>query len=143
MAEWAPNLEECFLRHNKLTELRVTEWPKTLKILQVSSNKLKSLDELVPGMTEESSLTHLYANGNLLQSLPQGILTSHPKLERLVVSHNPPLTDMPQEVWDRVQEEQDDKSIQILWQPNPNLKEPGTETSSAFVDTKATAMQVC
>ena len=143
LAEWAPNLEECFLRHNQLTELRVNVWPKTLRILQISSNKLKSLDELVPGTTGGSSLTHLYANGNLLQSLPQGILTSHPKLERLVVSHNPPLTHMPQEVWERVQDEQDDKTIQILWQPNPNLKEPGSEPAAALLETAATAMQVC
>jgi Leucine-rich repeat (LRR) protein len=146
LAEWAPNLEECFLRHNGFFELGVRKWPSTLKILQVSSNKLTNLDELV-GDGASQALTHLYANGNRLESLPEGILKTHPHLERLVVSHNPPLTEMPQEVWQRLKDDKggddDDKrkACQILWLPNPNLKDPGAEDCvPEVVDSK---MRVC
>jgi len=146
LAEWAPNLEECYLRHNDFSELGVRKWPSTLKILQVSSNKLTNLDELV-GDGASQALTHLYANGNQLESLPEGIMTSHPHLERLVVSHNPPLTEMPQEVWQKLEDYKGDggddkrKACQILWQPNPNLKDPGAEECAPeVVDTK---MRVC
>ena len=145
LAEWAPNLEECFLRHNHLTKLRIRNWPQTLKVLQVSSNQLVGLDEIVGEAF--TSLTHLYANGNRLESLPEGILSSHPNLERLVVSHNVPLTSMPQEVWQRLKDNKDEsnteKAVQILWQPNPNLREPGTEENADSVETKSTKMQVC
>lgn len=145
LAEWAPNLEECFLRHNNLTELRVREWPKSLKILQISSNQLSSIDELV-GDGRSLSLTHVYANGNELKSIPEGILKSHPMLERLVISHNPPLTHMPAEVWEKLQnikDNNDDNSIQILWQPNPNLRAPGTWNGIDALENKGTLIRVC
>ncbi len=142
-AEWAPNLEECFLRHNNLTELRVQNWPKSLKILQISSNQLKGLDDLV-GDGRSLSLTHVYANGNHLESIPKNILSCHPTLERLVISHNPPLTHMPEEVWQRLQDTKDsndDNTIEISWQPNPNLRAPGDNADT--VENKATNMHVC
>ena len=126
-AEWVPNLEECFLRHNDFAQLGVTSWPKTLEVLQVSSNKLTNLDEIV-GDGSSPALRHLYANGNELTSVPEGVLACHPKLERLVVNHNPPLTKLPHEVWKKLEEQTDsgesDAALQILWQPNPNLTIP-------------------
>merc|ERR1712028_181364 len=106
-------------------KLGVTKWPQTLKILQVSSNQLEDLNEIMMDTTNGSNnksndnedddgatststattttalpaLTHLYANGNQLKQIPEGILTQHPKLQRLVISHNAPLIDLPHEMW--------------------------------------------
>jgi Leucine-rich repeat (LRR) protein len=144
LAEWAPNLEECFLRHNGFAALGVRHWPKTLKILQVSSNRLKSLGELV-GDGASPALTHLYANGNALEEVPEEILGCHPKLERLVISHNPPLADLPNEVWSKLKDDEngdgDDRGAKILWQPNPNLRAPWAESSASATET--TNKHVC
>eukprot|EP00536_Pseudo-nitzschia_multiseries_P008043 jgi/Psemu1/296777/fgenesh1_pm.198_\ len=146
LADWTPNLEELLLRHNKFRELGVQKWPSTLKILHVSSNQLENLDELVVNDGGSPSLTHLYANGNRLNRLPEGILEKHPKLQRLVVSHNPPLEDLPEEVWKKLgllpaqQAASDDatgvrdddaSSCEILWQPNPNLSAPAGGSTGA------------
>jgi len=83
------------------------------------------------------SLTHLYANGNQLKSIPNGILTNHPKLQRLVVSHNAPLKQLPNEVWDQLdlltasdergkKETSSSACVEIIWKPNPNLNPPGS-----------------
>jgi len=102
------------------------------------------------------SLTHLYANGNQLKNIPNGILTNHPKLQRLVVSHNAPLKQLPNEVWDQLgllitsdeggeKEKGEEKNdindnnnkesapsstspacVEIIWKPNPNLNPPGS-----------------
>ena len=148
LAEWVPNLEELLLRHNQLSKLGVTEWPSALRILHVSSNRLIDLNELVPAVADAddtnenspsslpSSLTHLYANGNRLERLPKGVLSNHPKLQRLVISHNPPLKELPDEMWKELglfskDQEADtangathSSSCEILWQPNSNLKPP-------------------
>ncbi|KAL3915019.1 MAG: hypothetical protein SGILL_005841, partial [Bacillariaceae sp.] len=155
MNEWVPNLEELMVRHNELTDLGAETLSSSLRIVHISSNQLTSLDSLMKEsngsdgsddvMSQSASqvpnLTHLYANANRLEKLPAGILTAHPYLQRLVVSHNTPLKEMPQEVWDKIEtcdntvgdsdEEGDDaatgESCNILWQPNPNLKKPGSD----------------
>ena len=148
LAEWAPNLEECFLRHNNFRELGVRAWPPTLRILQLSSNRLANLDDLV-GAGSSPALTHLYANGNRLRRLPEGILADHPKLRRLVVSHNPPLSEMPPEAWRAVESQKnkgddrdggDRRDCEILWKPNPNLRPPWPEDDD---DTKDKNKHVC
>mmetsp|Transcript_8139 Transcript_8139/g.17542 ORF Transcript_8139/g.17542 Transcript_8139/m.17542 type:complete len:431 (-) Transcript_8139:239-1531(-) len=153
LAEWAPDLEELLLRHNNFRKLGVQKWPPTLRVLHVSSNRLENLDEVVAVAGGLPSLTHLYANGNRLSRLPEGILDRHPKLQRLVVSHNPPLKDLPEEVWKKLgmlpsspddtttTGEQDgrDSSCEILWQPNPNLSAPGDDSDSGSAED--TAMQ--
>lgn len=187
LAEWLPNLEELLLRQNSFKKLGVTKWPQTLKILQVSSNQLEDLNEIMMDTTNGSNsksndnededdtlrpmatgdndddddgatststattttalpaLTHLYANGNQLKQIPEGILTQHPKLQRLVISHNAPLIDLPHEMWQQLgllntyDDDNNDGSnnttssssdLEIVWKPNPNLIPPGSDNNN-------------
>jgi Leucine-rich repeat (LRR) protein len=158
LAEWLPNLEGLLLRHNQLTKIGVTIWPTTLQVLHISSNQLINLNEIM-GMDNDndtsssmmddddddddtsalqSNFTHLYANGNQLQCIPNNILTKHPKLQRFVISHNPPLKELSNELWNQINDENNDakssSSCKILWKPNPNLSPPGTKNSSSSND---------
>ncbi|OEU10506.1 RNI-like protein [Fragilariopsis cylindrus CCMP1102] len=170
LAEWLPNLEGLLLRHNQLTKLGVTIWPTTLQVLHISSNQLSNLNEIMGTMVtmendndndtsmedddtsallQPSNLTHLYANGNQLQCIPTNILTKHPKLQRFVISHNPPLKELSNEIWKQIDKNENDNRdendnnntnessasssspCKILWKPNPNLSPPGTKNSSS------------
>jgi Leucine-rich repeat (LRR) protein len=149
LRSWTPNLTQLLVRHNRLEGPLRGRLPSTLQVLHVSSNHLTSLDALVDdafgegdGCTESSPssfrppqcphLTHLYANGNQLTNLPDGIVSRHPKLQRLVVSHNPTLSHVPDEFWeactnaggDVAMMAEDDPTLEILWEPNPNLSPP-------------------
>jgi hypothetical protein len=158
LRRWTPNLRELLVRNNLLEGPLQCQLPSTLQVLHVSSNRLTSLDALIApvdniggsdddGDDEESSfslssrlpkaqcphLTHLYANGNELARLPRGIKSLHPNLLRLVVSHNPPLSDVPDEFWEGMISEgtptaveNDSSTLEILWQPNPGLIPPMT-----------------
>jgi hypothetical protein len=158
LAEWLPNLEGLLLRHNQLTKLGVTIWPTTLQVLHISSNQLINLNEIMgrggnndtsssmvmddnDDTSAPSNLTHLYANGNQLQCIPNDILTKHPKLQRFVISHNPPLKELSNEIWNQIDNEKENgdenddvkssSSCKILWKPNPNLSPPGTKNSTS------------
>lgn len=170
---WTPNLKELMVRHNKLEGPLRCQLPPTLQVLHVSSNHLTSLDALVDGAAVERGvggepsssvksssqcphLTHLYANGNQLESLPDGILSRHPKLRRLLVSHNPPLSQVPDEFWDScggggdcdgdgqdvdMVPDRDETSpssssptVEIMWQPNPSLVPPPGLLNSRLMD---------
>ena len=171
LAEWLPNLEGLLLRHNQFTKLGVTIWPTTLQVLHISSNQLSNLNEIMgmgmgtmendndndtsmddddndnndtSALLQPSNFTHLYANGNQLQCIPNNILTKHPKLQRFVISHNPPLKELSNEIWNHIDNNSDNgdendttndtkssSSCKILWKPNPNLSPPGTKNSSS------------
>ena len=171
LAEWLPNLEGLLLRHNQFTKLGVTIWPTTLQVLHISSNQLSNLNEIMGTMgsmdndndndtsmdddnndtsaalLQPSNFTHLYANGNQLQCIPTNILTKHPKLQRFVISHNPPLKELSNEIWNHINDNNENgdenentnndtkssssSSCKILWKPNPNLSPPGTKNSSS------------
>lgn len=153
--EWAPNLEELFLRHNGFRKLGISKWPSTLKILHLSSNRLSNLDELMGshgtnlGSSQLPSLTHLYANGNQLERVPEGILTHHLHLKRFVVSHNPPLKELPNEIWSKLgllppateNSRRNDASCKILWQPNRGLSAPTSSNKSENDENGDTRMQ--
>ncbi|KAG7358546.1 phosphoprotein phosphatase [Nitzschia inconspicua] len=109
MKDWVPNLEELLVRHNRLERLGTNVLPSTLRILHISSNQLTSLDDILHWKHPESNdaplshcprLTHIYANSNQLTHIPEGFVTCHSQLQRLVLSHNPPLRQLPQEIWD-------------------------------------------
>jgi Leucine-rich repeat (LRR) protein len=91
--------------------------------------------------TQCPQLTRLFVNGNQLTNIPEGILSQHPKLERLVICHNTPLTSLPDEIWNHVGkkkkgvlnvevekenivEQCNNKKCEVLWEPNPNLQMP-------------------
>jgi Leucine-rich repeat (LRR) protein len=173
LAEWLPNLEGLLLRHNQFTRLGVTIWPTTLQVLHISSNQLSNLNEIMgigsmendndtsmndddddnntSAVLQPSNFTHLYANGNQLQCIPKNILTKHPKLQRFVISHNPPLKELSNELWNHINDNNDNdngdkndndninndakssssSSCKILWKPNPNLSPPGNKNSSS------------
>jgi Leucine-rich repeat (LRR) protein len=126
MRKWTPNLEQLMVRHNLLST--VTELPTTLQILHISSNSVQNIDFITP----LKELTHVYVNSNQLTHLPAAVLEDCPKLQRLVISHNSSLTELPSQIWEYIQEnsssENDDTGskplCEILWQPNPNLTLP-------------------
>ena len=154
LGEWAPNLEELYVRHNKIQSLKnVESFPSKLKILHLSSNQLEDLDAFITTKATANKqlqqqqvcpeLKHLSVNGNQLKSIPDGILGSPcccPKLERFVICHNPPLTELPEVVWEHIhnnsqnneneddqEQEGDDsnkKNCMVVWEPNPNIVVP-------------------
>ena len=167
LGEWVPNLEELYVRHNNIQSLKnVESFPSKMKILHLSSNQLEDLNVLTTTPTTSNQqqqqicpeLTHLYVNGNQLKSIPSGILDSSccPKLERLVICHNPPLSELPDDLWEHIhtrsseqqqqQQTNDDgddeeqqeaggggsnnnnkkKKCQVVWEPNPNIVIPDT-----------------
>jgi Leucine-rich repeat (LRR) protein len=165
MKEWVPHLEELMVRHNQLKELGSETLPPSLRILHVSSNQLTNLDALMKkgadGTTTDDAatletshcpnLTHLYANANKLISLPKGIVTAHVYWQRLVISHNDTLHELPEELWEKIdsmagKDGSDDEDAvpegcAVLWQPNPNLKKPGSEENDGDVADAGSAME--
>jgi Leucine-rich repeat (LRR) protein len=144
MKEWVPQLQDLMVRHNQLTSLGTNVLPPNLCILHVSSNQLTSLDEIIYDRdnsilgTRKSkcpNLTHIYANSNKLTHLPEGILTSHSQLQRLVVSHNPLMKELPLEIWNSLEHEREGQRCEILWQPNPNIQRPGMSNEEKDKDT--------
>ena len=129
-------LEELYLRHVGLEQLPRRLPSRKLKILHLSSNPLVEVDSLVQGTPGLQELTQLYLNGCQLTRLPPGIVAQHPKLERLVISHNPPLLHAPIDVWHAIRgKEMVASTADILWQPNPQLKEGVTEIIVAEMPT--------
>ena len=156
MKEWTPKLEELMVRHNQLSELASDTMPSSLQVLHISSNQLTHLDALIKESVTSHcpNLTHLYANANQLTSLPMGIVSAHEQLQRLVISHNDTLAQLPDELWQKIDEcgdngnESDDDEgdnasggCVILWQPNPTLKKPGTDFEGEDSDGKAPGEQ--
>jgi Leucine-rich repeat (LRR) protein len=135
-------LEELYLRQTNLAHLPRRLPTRSLKVLHASSNPLlTNVDSLLIGggggggnICQE--LTQLYLNGCQLSSLPPGIVSQHPKLERLVVSHNTPtLRHAPIDLWHAIRgKELVEKSVEIVWQPNPQLEEGTTEVPSLPVE---------
>jgi len=145
LGKWVPNLEELYVRHNNIQSLNnVESFPSKIKIMHFSSNQLENLNALTTISKQQQQqqcpkLTHLYVNGNQLKSIPSGILDSQccPRLERLVVCHNPPLSELPNDLWEHIhssqkkegdeeQEEQggsnkNKKECKVVWEPNPNI----------------------
>jgi Leucine-rich repeat (LRR) protein len=111
-----PQLEELLVRHNQLTELPKS-LPPSLRILHISSNQLTELNSVADNCKE---LTHVYANGNQLTTLPEGLFEA--PLQRLVVSHNP-IASVPPVFWTQTE-------CEIVWKPNPHL-EPSSEEEDA------------
>lgn len=152
MKEWAPKMQELMVRHNHLTALGTNVLPPTLCILHVSSNQLASLDEIMQNNDDDDgldipisncpNLTHIYANSNQITHLPEGILTGHSKLQRLVISHNPHLKELPLEIWSFLEQagdqmEQKGMRCEIVWQPNPNIQRPGASQEDTETEEKA------
>lgn len=107
------NLQELFVRQNELTVL--PSLPPTLTVLHVSSNKLTDLGNV----SQCYELKTLYANGNQLSCLPLDLLDNCSRLERLVVSHNSQLKQVPTCFWSIT-------TCEIVWKPNPQLTPPLT-----------------
>jgi Leucine-rich repeat (LRR) protein len=154
LGEWVPNLVELYVRHNNIQSVaNVKSFPPSIKIIHLSSNQLKNLNGLFLTAASSASsvspqmtlceLTHLYVNGNQLSEIPYGILRGRdvngndnkcccPKLQRFIFSHNPPLKELPADLWDHIKKNQDgggdkddDKTkCEIVWEPNPNLVVP-------------------
>jgi Leucine-rich repeat (LRR) protein len=133
MKDWVPQLQDLMVRQNQLTTLGTNVLPPNLCILHVSSNQLTSLDEIIYDIDKGSldtpksncpNLTHIYANSNMLTHLPEGILTSHSQLQRLGVSHNPLMKELPLEIWNYLENESEGHRCEILWQPNPSIRSP-------------------
>lgn len=157
MKDWLPNLEEFMIRHNQLKTLGTNRLPSALRILHISSNQLTNLDDIMLPKEEEDvttptsysfcpHLTHIYANSNELTHLPEGIVTCHSRLQRLLISHNPPLRELPREVWDALEEQTDAAHTsathcEILWQPNPNIHRPGERAEGEEGDGNADTIE--
>jgi Leucine-rich repeat (LRR) protein len=108
-------LQELFVRHNQLQSL--APLPPSLTVLHISSNQLTELGNV----SQCFHLKTLHANANQLTSLPMDLLDNCRQLERLVVSHNSELTQVPAEFWTVT------TSCEIVWKPNPQLTPPITE----------------
>eukprot|EP00980_Cylindrotheca_fusiformis_P022962 scaffold9951_cov146-Cylindrotheca_fusiformis.AAC.6 len=122
-------LQELFVRHNQLTSLPMS-LPTSLTVLHVSSNKLTNLGNV----NHCFQLKTLYANGNQLEQLPMTLLDDCHQLERLVVSHNPPLTQVPASLFDDAAH----TNCKIVWKPNPQLTPPQRTTQEDVEMTPAT-----
>jgi Leucine-rich repeat (LRR) protein len=129
MARWVPNLEELYVRHNRLETIGQDVLPATaVRILHLSSNLLTDVDFLSEADGGFPRLTHLYVNSNRLSRLPDRLLHfAAPNLRRLLISHNPTLSTLPNGMWEYIHNNNnsdDTTRCEVLWLPNPNLVVP-------------------
>lgn len=110
-------LQELFVRHSNLSKLPAL--PVSLKVLHASSNPLTDLTVLMD--SECYRLTQLYVNGCQLVSLPEGIVSRHEDLNKLMVSHNAPLKQASTDFWRAVDSSEENSPLRISWEPNPLL----------------------
>ena len=94
------------IRHNLLSSIE--QLPTKLEILHISSNRIQNIDFIITCSLK--NLTHVYVNSNQLTHLPHDLLLDEcPKLQRLVISHNATLTNLPSQMWEYINEKSNEK----------------------------------